>query len=195
MTSLDGKLIEIDNSLAFSEEVLLRKNLPEVLNVKATIEQRLHELSAPFEATPKLSYSGIKYVQSVSFLKDAPGKLITTYTEPSLSFDEGRSLTEGLVGEDCSFTVITKNSAGQRTYGEIDKVNVKITSLSEHKDIKTVPTDLKDGGYTISYRPATPGEFTVSIKVNGNQIMGSPFKLKVKPRRRKSKKSRYKLLL
>ena len=132
---------------------------------------------------PNLGYSGVKYVQSdVSFLKDAPGKLVTTDTEPSVSVAEGKSLTEGLKGADCTFTVITKNSAGQTTYSEIDEVSVKITSLAKNKETKTVVTDLKDGRYSISYRPTTPGDFTVSIEVGGNPIMGSPFKLKVKPR-------------
>ena len=195
MTSLDSKLIEIDDTLVFSEEVLLRNNLPEVLNVKATIEQRLQELSVPFEFLPKLGCSGVKYVPNdvsfVTFLKDAPGRLVTTDTEPSLSVAEGKCLTEGLVGEDCSFTVITKNSADQTTYCEIDEVNVKITSLSKHKDnIKTVVTDLKDGRYSISYRPTTPGEFTVSIEVDRNQIMESPFKLKVSARSEYPKQER-----
>ena len=182
LTSLDGKLMEIDNTLAFSEEVLLRNSLPEILNVKAMMEQRLQELSVQgFEIMLGLNYSEVKYVPNdVSFLKDAPGKLATTSTEPSLSQAEGQSLTEGLVGEDCTFTVTTKNSAGQTTYSEIDEVNVKITSLSKkQKNIIPVVTDLKNGRYSICYKPTTPGEFTVSIKVAGNSIMGSPFSLKV----------------
>ena len=41
-------------------------------------------------------------------------------------------------------------------------------------------TDLKDGRYSVSYRPKTPGKFTVSVEVLGNPIMGSPFTLEVK---------------
>ena len=35
--SLDGKLMEIESTVAFCEEVLFRKNLPEILNVKTII--------------------------------------------------------------------------------------------------------------------------------------------------------------
>ena len=45
VTSLENKMMEIESTLAFCEGVLLRKNLPEILNVKALIEQRLQELS------------------------------------------------------------------------------------------------------------------------------------------------------
>lgn len=182
LSGLDGKLTEIESSMAFSKEVLDRKNLPEILNVKAMIEQRLQELSTPFEFMPTLDYSEVKYIpKDVSFLKDAPGKLATTKTDPSLSLAEGTGLTEGLQDEDCTFSVITKDSGGQTTHSEIDKVDVEIKSvLQGNHDIKPVITDSKNGRYRISYRPSTAGEFTVSIKVTGTSILGSPFKLTVK---------------
>ncbi len=182
LSGLDGKLAEIDSSVAFSEEVLDRKNLPEILNVKAMIEQRLQELSIFFHFMPVLDFNEVKYIPNdVSFLKDAPGKLVTTRTEPSLSSVEGNGLTEGMQDEDCNFKVITKDLRGQTTYSEIDKVEVEIKSVSQEiDDIKPVIMDSKDGRYTISYRPTAAGEFTVSIKVTGYSIMGSPFKLTVK---------------
>ena len=40
MSSLDEKLIEIDNSLVFSSDVLARENLPEILNVEVILDRR-----------------------------------------------------------------------------------------------------------------------------------------------------------
>ena len=191
MTSLEGKMKEIDSTLAFCEEVLFRKNLPELLNVKALIEQRLQELSVSgSENMPKLDISVIKYVPNdCGFLKDAPGKLITSNTEPLMSVGEGKGLMEGTVDDDCSFTVITKNSAGKTTYSEIDEVNVAIISLTNRvHDLKLVKTDLNDGRYSVSYRPTTPGKFTVSVEVAGTAIVGSPFALQVKGRKSLPKK-------
>ena len=181
LSGLDGKRAEIESGVAFSKEVLNRRNLPEILNVKEMIEQRLLELSTPFEFMPRLDYSEVKYIPNdVSFLRDAPGKLATTKTEPSLSTAEGKGLTEGLQGEDSDFTIITKDSRGV-TYSEIDAVDIEIKSVSQgNHDIKPVILDSKNGRYTVSYRPSTAGEFTVSVKVAGTSIMGSPFKLTVK---------------
>ena len=76
MSKLDGKMMEIDSTLAFSEEILLRNNLPEILNVKSVLERRLQELSLPsqfFEGVLKLGCSGVKYVQSdVTLLRNIP---------------------------------------------------------------------------------------------------------------------------
>ena len=119
-------------------------------------------------------------MQNDVFLKDAPGKLVTSDTEPSLSVAEGKNLTKGVVGTDGSFTVTTKNAQGQTSYSTIDEVITKINSLLGHETLRTVVTDLKDGRYSVSYKPKTPGKFTVSVEVLGNPIMGSPFTLEVK---------------
>ena len=182
--------MEINNTMTFCEDVLLRNNLPEILNIKAMVELRLQELAVAdvFTFMPEVDYRGIKYVPNdVSFLRDAQGKLLTTNTEPSLSVAEGRNLTESFIGDDCTFTVITKDSLGQMTHSEMDEIEVNITSLSKQTDIKTVMMSLKDGRYLISYRPNTPGEFNVSIKVGGTSITGSPFQLKVATRGSKPK--------
>ena len=98
-----------------------------------------------------------------------------------MSVAEGKSLTEAFVGEHCTFTVIAKNAAGLKTYSETDEVNVEIVSVAKKNDIKPLMTDLKDGRYSISYIPTSSGEFNLSIKLSGNSIMGSSFKLKVTP--------------
>ena len=183
MTLLDGKLLEIDSTLAFSEEILSRNNLPEILNVRAVLEGKLRELSVtlqPSEVMQKLGYSEVKYIQNDVFLEDAPGQLVKSVTEPLLSVAEGKNLTEGLVGEDCTFTVTTKNAQGQTSYCAIDEVSAKIISLSGHERLEAVVTDLRDGRYLVSYAPIAPGKFTVSVEVAGSPIMGSPFTLDVK---------------
>ena len=183
MTMLDGKLLEIDSTLAFSEEILSRNNLPEILNVKAVLEGKLRELSVtlqPSEAMPKLGYSEVKYIQNDVFLEDAPGKLVKSVTESLLSVAEGKNLTKGLVGEEGTFTVTTKNAQGQTSYCAIDEVSAKIISFARHERLEAVVTDLKDGRYSVSYAPIATGKFTVSVEVAGSPIMGSPFTLDVK---------------
>ena len=183
LSGLDEKQAEIESSVAFSKEVLGRSYLPEILNVQEKIEQRLGELSTPFEFMPTLDYSEVKYIPNdVSFLRDAPGKLKTSKTEPLLSLAEGKDLTEGLEDEDRTFTVITNDSGGRTTYSEIDKVDVEIKSVLQGNE-GIIPVNIKDcknGRYTISYRPGAAGEFTVSLKVAGSSILGSPFQLTVK---------------
>jgi len=179
MTSLDGKLTEIDSSLAFGEEVLFRNNLPEILNVEEMLDKRLQELSVPFE--PMLNFPEVRYTRNdMLSLIDAPGNLHTTNTEPFLSVAEGQCLTEAVQGECSTFTVITKDAKNQTTYSEIDEIDVTINSPKTMITLKTNVTDCKNGQYLVKYKSDVGGEFNVSISVRGEAIKGSPFNLTVK---------------
>ena len=131
MTALDKKLVEIDSSLEFGRDVIERNNLPEILNVVEILEGRFKELSSvPDEFRVELNFSEVKYVPTdMSSLKNALGKFCFTNTEPSLSIAQGKGLTEGRLGEDSTFKIITKDSQGQATYCQNDEVNVDIKSL------------------------------------------------------------------
>ena len=122
----------------------------------------------------------VRYTSNdVSSLVDAPGKLFTTKTEPSLSVAEGLGLTKALEGEKGTFTIITKDSKSQTTYSEIDQVNVEIDPVERWGILETNVTDNKNGHYQVMYTPDEGGDFNVSITVRGEAIKGSPFKLTV----------------
>ena len=178
MTSLDGKFTDIGGSVKFGEEVLFRNHLPEILKVQEMLEDRLRELSVHFE--PMLNFPEVRYTRNdMSSLIEAPGKLHTTSTEPSLSVGEGEGLTEAVQGEFGTFTVITKDANNQTTYSEIDGVDVAINSLRTRRAVKTHVTDCKNGQYLVKYKSDTGGDFNVSISVRGEAIKGSPFRLTV----------------
>ena len=181
MTALSEKMMEIDSSLEFGKDVIERNNLPEILNIEEILEGRFMELSySRDEFLVELNFSGVKYVPSdMSSFKNALGKFCYSNTEPSMSVAQDKGLTEGYLGEDSTFTIITKDSQGQTTYSQIDEVNVDIQSLQTRRITKPSITDTKDGCYKVTYRPETAGEFSVSITVAGEAIMGSPFQLRV----------------
>ena len=189
ITSLDEKLIEIDSSLEFGKDVLQRKNLPEIVNIEEILERRFQELSLTSEVRFMLNYPAVKYVPSdaASSINHVLGKLCFIDIEPSLTIARGKGLTDGTEGEDCSFTIITRDFQGQTTYSEFDKVNVDIQSLETGNITKPKISDTKSGRYEVKYKPEAAGEFSVSITVGSEAIPGSPFQLQVKERMRKSK--------
>ena len=189
MTDSDRKLVEIHSGLEFGKDVLERNNLPEILNVEELLERRFQDLLSLPQFNPvAMDYSEVKYVPTdTSSIQNGLGKLFETKTEPSLSIAQGKGLTEGTKGEDCTFTIITKDSQGQTTYSEIDKVTVDIQSLQTGRVMKSSITDSNDGYYQVKYKPEYAGEFSVSITVGGEAIGGSPFQLKVKARNSRTK--------
>ena len=184
---MDEKLAEIESGLEFCNDILQRNNLPEILNVEEILEQRFQELSKPSDANVKPNCYEVKYVPNQLFcLEESTGKLLTSKTVPSSSEVEGTGLTEGTQGEDCVFTVITKDSHGNKTYSEIDKVIVDIKSVQTGAALQAKITDSNNGCYTVSYNPQTAGDFNVTVHVADEPIKGSPFQLKVKEKIRKS---------
>ena len=179
MSSLDGRVVEIERSLNLGGEILSRKNLPEILNVEEMLKNRLQELSVPFE--PTLFFSEVVYsLNDFSSLKDGPGKLIRTVTEPTVSVAEGRGLNEAIEGEESTFTVITKDMKGQAVYSEIDQVNVEIISINTMGILTASMTDSKNGRYRVKYRSETADDIKILVTVRGEAINDSPFRLRVK---------------
>ena len=177
LSKLTEKIQGMDNLSAVTKDVLQRNNLQEMLNVTHVLDERISRE----EETPWLNYPELKYIPNDELsLNLAPGMLFATNTEPSLSVATGEGLTKGTIGEEGSFTVLTKDSRGQTTYSEIDKVNVEMKSRHQGiADIQSVVRDLKYGRYSIFYRPNDAGEFSVSIKIREEPIKESPFKLMV----------------
>ena len=179
MSSLNARVVEIESSLDFGEEVLSRRNLPEILNVEEMLENRLQELSISFEPTlvfPEVVYSSNDF----TCLKDGPGKLIRTVTEPTVSVAEGRGLDEAIEGEESTFTVITKDMKGQVVYSEIDQVNVEIISINTMGILIASVTDSKNGRYRVKYSSETADDFKIYVTVRGESIKDSPFRLRVR---------------
>ena len=189
MSRLDEKLFEIDSSLVFSSDVLARENLPEILNVEEILDQRFQELSLEFLVSLNSSY--VKYVPNDASpsMNDFLGKLIFTKTDPMLTTTDGKGLTEGTADEVCSFKIETRNSQGQITYSGVDKVGIDIRSVDTENVIVPEITDLKNGCYEVKYKPKIAGKFEVCITVDGEAIVGSPFRLEVNEKRRQSQPS------
>ena len=156
--------------------------------MEEVLEQRFQELMKPCAFNLNVNFSMVKYVANdLSSLKHSLRMLFTTNTEPSSTMVDGMGLTEGVQGENCTFTVITKDSQGNKTHSEINRVEVCIQSVQTGKTTKVTIKDSKDGCYKVSYKPEDAGECNVSITVSGEAIKGSPFQLKVRKRKTKAK--------
>ena len=113
------------------------------------------------------------------------GSLKTFFSNTSAhqSRAEGKGTSEAFVGLEAGFVLITRNAEGEQCYEERDCVTVEIRNQQGQCSAKKAQVqDNKDGSFQISYFPTETGKCDVSVKVNGQQINGSPFVVTVKPR-------------
>ena len=80
-----------------------------------------------------------------------------------------------LVNQLRDFTIITKGSNGEQTGEEGDEISVQINEPNT-RTLEVIPVqDRGDGRYTFVHCPSYTGNYRVTVKVNGDDIQGSPF--------------------
>ena len=119
----------------------------------------------------------------VSFLES----ILSYHTDHSKSQAEGSGLKEAEQGAEAYFTITTRDSEGKQFYSKQERVTVTIRSRTWREKVKTM--DLKDGNYTVCYKPMSAGRHDVTIVINGWPLTGSPWRVNVKPHQYKVVKS------
>ena len=109
------------------------------------------------------------------------------HTDHSKSQAEGNGLYEAEQGAEANFTITTRDSEGKPFYSKQEHVTVTIRSRTGKEEVKTI--DLKDGNYTVYYKPKSAGGHDVTIVINGWPLTGSPWRVNVKPHQYKVVKS------
>ena len=96
---------------------------------------------------------------------------------------EGEGIKEAIVGLEAQIVVTTRTAEGVQSYEEHDFVKVEIRNRQGHTcATKTQVEDNGDGAYKITYFARETGTCAVSVKVNGDDVHGSPFEVQVRAR-------------
>ena len=110
-------------------------------------------------------------------------RTFSSRTKVDQSIAEGKGFTEAIVGIQANFVLTTRNAEGQQCYKKCDRVTAEIKNHEGHDCASEVRVqDKKDGSYKISYFAKESGRCEAVVKVNEEQVRGSPFPVQVKPR-------------
>ena len=110
-------------------------------------------------------------------------RTFSSRTKVDQSIAEGKGFTEAIVGIQANFVLTTRNAEGQQCYEKRDRVTVEIKTHKGHDFATEVRVqDRKDGSYNVSYFAKESGICEAVVKVNEEQVRGSPFPVQVKPR-------------
>ena len=106
-----------------------------------------------------------------------------TQTTAKQSSADGKGISEAIVGLEAQLVVTTRNKKCQHCYDNNDCVTLEIRNRQgENCPAEVQVQDNRDGTYKIKYFAKETGRCSASVKVNGEHIRGSPFKVQVKPR-------------
>ena len=95
---------------------------------------------------------------------------------PPFCLAKGAGLGGGTAGQPVTLTVECFDAGRQRVRdgGALVDVSVRTTSGSA-VEARVLSTDAGDGIYAVTYTVPTRGDFSVCVKVNGEEVQGSPF--------------------
>ena len=108
---------------------------------------------------------------------------------------EGGGFTEAIVGIQAEFVLTTRrqdekkmtttrNAEGRQCHDERDRVTVEIKNQQGHDCATEVRVqDIKDGSYKVGYFSKETGRCKAEVKLNEEHVAGSPFPVRVKPRK------------
>ena len=186
-TEIENQIEEIKPSLDKADKVLTRSTNAEVVKKSLeTILKGVHpERPKKTERDPK-DLSMLVFVPNPKMLKavntEEVGTLkILQQSEASQSVAEGKGIEEGTVGVEAQFVLTTRNAEGRQCYNKHDRVTVEIRDEQGRECGTEVRiNNNKDGSYKISYSPKDQGKYKVTVKVNGKNVVDSPFSIEVK---------------
>ena len=111
------------------------------------------------------------------------GSLKESQTRAQQSSADGKGISEAIVGLEAQLVVTTRKKKCQQCYDNDDCVTLEVRNREGDNCAAEVQVqDKKNGTYKIKYFAKETGACSASVKVNGEHIRGSTFKVQVKPR-------------
>ena len=178
----------IESSLEEADKLFQRSTNAEVVQLKKTLQTIFEEADQAEDiAQDSETQEALVFIKNqkmlnvvngeeIGFLKDLNG------TKASESVAEGEGLNEGTVARKAQFNLITRNAERKQWYDEQDRVTIEIKDEQGQECVTEVKVeDMKDGTYNVSFYPRVQGTFKLYVKVNEENIRGSPFTTSVKP--------------
>ena len=176
---------QLQTSVEYCEAILDRNKSVEILQVHKGLIERCRGLlnaekrniNKPLHTTLHARYEiNEKLVESMR--RAVPGRVVVSSTDPLQSVAEGKGLRKADVGSNAHFVITTKDSNGKQCYDEDDQIVVKIqTPPGEQLEHKI--TRKKDCERSVTYTPDCTGQHSVAVEVNGQPLIGSPWRVLV----------------
>ena len=178
----------IESSLEEADKLFQRSTNAEVVQLKKTLQTIFKEADQAEDiAQDPETQEALAFIKNQKMLDVVNGEEIGSIKKPhrtksSESVAEGEGLMEGIVARKARFNLITRNAERKQWYDEHDRVTVELKDEQERECVTEVKVeDMKDGTYHVSFYPTVQGTFKLYVKVNEENISGSPFKTSVKP--------------
>ena len=173
---------EIQGIVKFVERSVENATDEEVMSLQQHIQEQIQEQCAKHEhinlIPAKVANIGVRVAcaEAISDLCQKNAEVIVLRVDPKKCIAEGPATKVAEVGKSAQFTVRTVYQNGQLCE-EKQVVEAELKSVVKNSVINAKVTSKGKGVYEVTYTPEVRGRHTLSVRVNGTQIAGSPFQV------------------
>ena len=176
-------LTQLNSCLYFIRESLVSDNKLDMLTLKMNTEEQVKELTTPFppDTLKPNTEANIDFSSSAEMATACRniGELVLDTLNPSECHATGKGLEVALVGEKSTSILHAVNTDKKPCEQKIKSLECQL--LSETTGTRAGCSVERRGlsQYEISYQPTVKGRHQLQIKVKGQHIRGSPFRVTV----------------
>ena len=171
---------QIDQAVEFANNLVQRSSSSDVIQGNKSFKQRFEDLNK--KAVPALPVgSFVKFVSTI-----APESLSLGFIAAS-EIDVHRSTVQGLTknfqaGLEAEFIVCPKISKEELTSETQLKFHVEVLVEPAEQEDSLIICEKEDENFQVKFIPKLPGSYNITVKINGDKLVNSPFTFQVKER-------------
>ena len=165
---------QIDQAVEFANNLVQRSSSSDIMKGNKNLEQRFEDLNK--KAVPALPVgSFVRFFSTIAPDSLSLGFVATSHTDVRLYNVEGlpRNFQAGTEAE---FLVCPKISKEELT----SKFRVEVLVEPAEQEDSLIICEKEDGNFQVKFIPKVPGRCNVTVKINGDKLVNSPFTVQVK---------------
>ena len=173
---------QLDQAVKFANNLLQRSSSSDIMQSKKNLEQRFQDLNkTPVPALPVSSFA--KFVSTIAPESLSLGFVTTSETDLHRSTVEG--LTENFqAGLEAEFVFCPKLKCDEELTSEAErKFDMEVLVEPAQQVASLITLENEEGNFQVKFIPKVPGTYNITVKINGDKLVNSPFTVQVKERR------------
>ena len=173
---------QLDQAVQFAKNLVERSSSSNVMKSKKILQERFGDLDKA--TVPSLPVSSFVKFFSTNALDNLNlGSVITNETDVRLSSME--ALTENLqAGLEAELLICPRRESEEELTSKCQReLDVKVL-IEPAEDVASLRIFRKENDdFHVKFVPKVPGTYNMTVKINGNKLVTSPFRVQVKERR------------
>ena len=165
---------QVEQAVEFANNLVQGSSSLEIMQSKNDLEQRFQNLNnTPVPALPVSSF--VKFVSTIAPESLSLGFIATSETVVGLT----DNFQAGLEAE---FMICPNISEEELTSETQRKFHVEVLVKPAEKVESLIVCEKEDGNFQVKFIPKVPGTYNITVKINGDKLVNSPFTVQVKER-------------